>query len=70
MSNVHVVSNGVYKLLKGLNVQKAAGLDAVPTKFLHDFALELAPIKTKLFQLSLDIGKVPNDWREASFVSI
>lgn len=70
MSNIHVGSNGVYKLQRGLNVHKAAGPDAVPTIFLHDFALELAPIITKLFQLSLDIGKVPDDWREASIVPI
>lgn len=49
MKNIHVGRNGVYKLLKGLTVHKAAGLDAVPTKFLNDFALELAPIMTKLF---------------------
>lgn len=49
MNNIHVGRNGVYKLLKGLTVHKAAGLDAVPTRFLHDFALELAPIMTKLF---------------------
>lgn len=56
MKNIHVRSNGVYKLLTGLNVYKAARPDAVPTKFLQDFALELAPIMTKLFKLSLDIG--------------
>lgn len=56
MKNIHVRSNGVYKLLTGLNVHKAARPDAVPTIFLHDFALELAPIMTKLFKLSLDIG--------------
>lgn len=59
MKNIHVRSNGLYilyKLLTGLNVYKAARPDAVPTRFLHDFALELAPIMTKLFQLSLDIG--------------
>lgn len=56
MKNIHVRGNGVYKLLTGLNVLKAARPDAVPTRFLHDFALELAPIMTKLFQLSLDIG--------------
>lgn len=65
MNTIHVGRNGVYKLLKGLTVHKAAGLDAVPTRFLHDFALELAPIMTELFQLSIDIGKVRNKWRKA-----
>ena len=70
MDNIHVGVNGVCKLLKGLNVHKATGPDAVPTRFLHDFAAELAPIMTKLFQLSLDTGKVPDDWREASIVPV
>ena len=70
MDNIHVGVNGVCKLLKGLNVHKATGPDAVPTRFLHDFAVELAPIMTKLFQLSLDTGKVPDDWREASIVPV
>ena len=68
MDNIHVGVNGVCKLLKGLNVHKATGPDAVSTRFLHDFAVELAPIMTKLFQLSLDTGKIPDDWREASIV--
>lgn len=38
--------------------------------FLHRFAFELTPIRTKLFQLSLDIGKVSDDWGEASIVPI
>lgn len=58
MKNIHVRSNDVHKLLTGLNVHKAARPDKVQTRFLHDFALELAPIMTKLFQLSLDIGSV------------
>ena len=70
MDNIHVGVNGVCKLLKGLNVHKATGPDAVPTRFLHDFAVELAPIMTKLFQLSLDTGKIPDDWREASIVPV
>lgn len=43
MKNIHVGSNGVYKLLKGKNLHKAA----VPTKFLQDFTFELAPIMKK-----------------------
>ena len=62
MDNIYVGVNGVCKLLKGLNVRKATGPDAVPTRFLHDFAVELTSIMTKLFQLSLDTGKIPDDW--------
>ena len=36
----------------------------------HDFATEIAPIMTKIFQTSLDSGKIPDDWREAAIVPI
>ena len=67
---IHVGVNGVCKLPKRLKVHKATGPEAVPTRFLLGFAVELAPIMTKLFQLSLDTGKIPDDWREASIVPV
>lgn len=70
MNNIRIGRSGVCKLLKGLNVHKATGPDTIPARFLQDFAPELTPIMTKLFQLSLDTGKVPDDWREASIVPI
>ncbi len=70
MNTIIVGVNGVEKLLKGLNIHKAAGPDAVPTRFLHDFATELAPTMTKIFQASLDTGTIPDDWREAAIVPI
>jgi hypothetical protein len=66
MPNIQVNSNGIKKLLKGLNIHKATGPDAIPTRFLHDYAEELAPIMTFIFQLSLDTGNIPDDWREAN----
>jgi hypothetical protein len=59
MPNIQVNSTGIKKLLKGLNIYKATGPDAIPTRFLHDNAEELAPIMTFIFQLSLDTG---NKW--------
>jgi hypothetical protein len=69
MDNIKVGVHGVRKLLRGLNVHKASGPDAVPTRFLHDSG-ELAPILTKIYQLSLDCGEIPDDWREAAIVPI
>jgi hypothetical protein len=43
MPNIQVNSNGINKLLKGLNIHKATGPDAIPTIFLHDYVEELAP---------------------------
>jgi hypothetical protein len=68
MPNIQVNSTGIKKLLKGLNIYKATGPDAIPTRFLHDNAEELAPIMTFIFQLSLDTGNIPDDWKEANMV--
>ena len=68
MPNIQVNSNGIKKLLKGLNIHKATGPDAIPTIFLHDYVEELAPIMTFIFQLSLDTGNIPDDWRKANMV--
>jgi hypothetical protein len=58
------------KLLKGLTIHTATGPDAIPTRFLHDYAEELEPIMTFIFQLSLDTGNIPDDWREANMVAL
>ena len=70
IDNIHVGINGVCKLLKGLIVFIATGSHAVPTRLLLDFAMELAPITTNLFQLLLDTGKIPDDQRKASIVPV
>jgi hypothetical protein len=44
MPNIQVNSNGINKLLKGLNMHKATDPAAIPTGFIHDYAKELAPI--------------------------
>lgn len=46
--NIRIGRKGACKLPKNPNVQIAAGPDAVLTKYLNDFASELAPVMTKL----------------------
>ena len=65
---LQINNHGIKKLLKGLNIHKATGPEAIPTRFLHDYAEELAPIMTFIFQLSLDTGNIPDDWRETNMV--
>ena len=52
------------------NVDKASGLDGVPTYILRELSHELAPILASLFQQSLDQGQLPNDWIKANVVPI
>jgi hypothetical protein len=41
---------------------KATGPDEIPAYILKNMADHLAPYLTKLYQISLDRGLVPDDW--------
>ena len=70
MDNIVIHERGVYKLLKGLRPFKATGPDEVPANTLKQAAESLAPYLTRMFQLSLDEGKIPDEWRKANIVPI
>lgn len=70
MDEIRVGEEGVRKLLCSLKIDKATGPDTIPAFILKSAADELAPVLTKLFQLSLDTGDVPSDWRNAWVVPI
>jgi hypothetical protein len=44
---------------------KATGPDEIPAFILRSAAQQLAPILTQIYRHSLDIGAVPQDWRDA-----
>ena len=70
MENIQVNAEGVKKLLLDLKVDKATGPDSIPAFILKTASDELAPILTRIFQLSLETGDVPHDWRQAWVVPI
>ena len=70
MSEIHIAERGVLKLLQNLKADKATGPDSIPAYILKSAATEIAPLLTKLFQVSIDSGLVPNDWRQAHVVPI
>ena len=61
---ITVEVKGVLKLLQNINVNKAAGPDGIPNELLKACAEEVAPALTNIFQLSLDTGKLPEDWEK------
>ncbi|MCW4309234.1 MAG: reverse transcriptase domain-containing protein [Candidatus Thiodiazotropha endolucinida] len=65
MPDIVISANGVLKLLTSLNPSKAAGPDAIKPVVLKELANEIAPIVAAIFQLSLDTGTVPSDWKKA-----
>ena len=60
-----VTCDGVTRLLSNLHPNKAAGPDKLPSRFLKQFAIDLAPMLTLIYQASLNQGSVPEDWKKA-----
>ena len=69
-SSQKVDQAGVLKLMQGLNLHKAEGPVHIPTRFLKEFAAELSPAMTLIFQASLQQGEVPDDWKQANVAPI
>jgi len=70
MQKIKVTTKGVFNLLNQQKPHKATGPDDIPAAFLKSTAAQLAPILTRIYQSSLDIGEVPQDWRNALVVPI
>ena len=60
---IRVTHEGVSRLLSNLHPNKAAGPDKLPSRFLKQFANDLTPMLTLIYQASLDQGSVPEDWK-------
>ncbi len=53
-----------------LNPNKAYGPDEISPRILKELAHEIAPMLSLIFQVSLDSGELPSDWKEASISPI
>ena len=62
---ITVTEKGVLKFLQDLKPHKAAGSDQISTILLKLAGVELSPGLTTFFQLSIDEGKIPSDWKSA-----
>ena len=70
LSKIHISEEGIRKLLKGLNPNKACGPDKISPQVLKELADEVAPILTLLFRTSIDTDTVPKDWRSANIAPV
>ena len=70
MRPIKISQNGVTKLLRGIRPFKATGPDDIPAFMLKNTAEHLSPYLTRLYQLSMDQGSVPEDWRTANIVPV
>jgi len=70
MDMIDIKEEGILKLLRNINPRKATGPDNIPARLLRDYAVDLAPILTLIFQASAKEEKVPYDWTQANVSAI
>ena len=66
MPEIIVSKEGVFKLLREQDKNKAPRPDGVPAKILNLFATQLAPALTHIFIKYLTTGVLPEDWLSAN----
>ena len=59
LPHITVSVAGVGKLLEAIKPHTATGADGIPTRLLEDYAAELAPMLTHIYQPSLHQGRIP-----------
>ena len=63
--NMQFISQEVINVISKLDVNKALGPDDISPRVLDECALELAPSLTDLFNYSMYIGALPDQWKPA-----
>jgi len=66
IQDLNISTNGVLKLLRQLKTNKAPGPDSIPNIVLKTLADNVAPALSLIFQVSIDSGRLPLDWRGAN----
>ncbi len=66
MPKITITTGGIIKLLRSLNVAKAAGPGNIPTFLLKELAADIAPVIQSFFQQSLNEGRVPDAFKSAN----
>jgi len=70
ISDIIINIEGIEKLLRNINISKTSGPYNIPNWILKNCAYEIAPFIANIFQLSLDTGTLPSDWRDANISSV
>ena len=70
LSSINVTEDMVFKYIKGLKTNKAAGPDGIFPKVLYELAEEVVRPLTLLFRTSLSEGQVPMKWKMANITPL
>ena len=68
--DIRITEEIVLEKLSKLDVNKSIGPDEIHGKLLFELRFELVKPLTKLFNLSIRLGSVPQDWRDANVVPL
>ena len=70
LDSVNVTESAVFELLRDLDPNKACGPDLIPARLLKEGAEEISHSLSRIFQLSLCSGTLPQDWISAHSVPV
>jgi hypothetical protein len=72
IKDINITENGVHKLLKNLNSNKASGPDNITPQVLKELAMHtcIAPILTIIFRCSYQTIEVPDIWKSANICPV
>ena len=70
LHDISVTPKAVELKLRELNPSKAQGPDLIPPKVLKELCKELAHPLAYLFNVSLESGSIPDDWKKADVTAI
>ena len=70
MADIRITPEAVEKKLRELDPNKSQGPDMIPAKVLKELSRELSFPLSFLFNLSLEMGILPNDWKSAEVVAL
>ena len=66
LEDIDITEQDVYKLLCRTDPSKACGPDEIPGRLLKEKATCIAEPLTKLFNMSVQCGTLPSDWKKAN----
>jgi hypothetical protein len=66
LSTIIISEEIVCKKLGAINSNKSPGVDDLHPKLLYELRNELSKPLAKLYNLSLELGEIPHDWRDAN----
>ena len=68
--NLMCTEDEVHELLCSLDPTKANGHDDISTRMLKETALSITPAVTQLFNISIRLGELPDEWKIARVTPI